>query len=55
MEAHDIEMEPNNLDSFNLAKETNPMTQLVFPKNFVWGAATAAYQIEGAVKEDGRG
>jgi beta-glucosidase len=26
-----------------------------FPANFVWGAATAAYQIEGAVKEDGRG
>lgn len=26
-----------------------------FPKNFVWGCATAAYQIEGAVKEDGRG
>ncbi len=27
----------------------------VFPKEFVWGAATAAYQIEGAAKEDGRG
>ncbi len=26
-----------------------------FPKDFVWGAATAAYQIEGAVHEDGRG
>ncbi len=25
-----------------------------FPANFVWGAATAAYQIEGAVNEDGR-
>lgn len=25
-----------------------------FPKNFVWGAATAAYQIEGAAAEDGR-
>jgi beta-glucosidase len=25
-----------------------------FPKDFWWGAATAAYQIEGAVKEDGR-
>lgn len=26
-----------------------------FPRNFTWGCATAAYQIEGAVKEDGRG
>jgi len=26
-----------------------------FPRDFVWGAATAAYQIEGAVNEDGRG
>ncbi|MFY9526229.1 MAG: family 1 glycosylhydrolase, partial [Limnochordia bacterium] len=26
-----------------------------FPDNFVWGVATASYQIEGAVNEDGRG
>lgn len=26
-----------------------------FPKDFIWGAATASYQVEGAVKEDGRG
>jgi beta-glucosidase len=26
-----------------------------FPADFVWGAATAAYQVEGAVAEDGRG
>lgn len=26
-----------------------------FPAHFLWGAATASYQIEGAVREDGRG
>lgn len=31
------------------------MNRLVFPDNFLWGAATASYQIEGAYREDGKG
>jgi beta-glucosidase len=31
------------------------VSTLRFPENFVWGAATAAYQIEGAATDDGRG
>jgi beta-glucosidase len=31
------------------------MMKLIFPKNFIWGAASASYQIEGAANEDGRG
>jgi beta-glucosidase len=28
---------------------------MAFPKGFVWGGATASYQVEGAAREDGKG
>ena len=28
---------------------------MAFPKEFIWGAATSSYQIEGAALQDGRG
>ncbi|GAA3399056.1 GH1 family beta-glucosidase [Streptomyces roseoviridis] len=37
------------------ASDTRPLTAVRrFPSDFLWGAATAAYQIEGAAAEDGR-
>ncbi len=31
------------------------MSEISFPKDFVWGSATASYQVEGAFDVDGRG
>lgn len=31
------------------------MKKIEFPKDFIWGSATASYQVEGAFDEDGKG
>jgi len=31
------------------------MSDVIFPRDFLWGASTASYQIEGALNADGRG
>ena len=38
-----------------LKPASNTFTPFQFPKNFLWGSATASYQIEGAWNEDGKG
>src|SRR3954467_14391652 len=37
-----------------MLNDVQESTNQRFPDGFVWGAATASYQIEGAVHEDGR-
>jgi beta-glucosidase len=37
------------------SKQKSVQGKLDFPKDFIWGAASAAYQVEGGTKADGRG
>src|SRR5271154_2643334 len=46
----------SNLGTSALAQNTTPAPDSrSFPQGFLWGSATASYQVEGAVNEDGRG
>jgi beta-glucosidase len=43
------------IDNAQPAIKVDTYMKSVFPADFLWGAATASYQIEGAAHEDGRG
>ena len=44
----------DSLFQLSIAQKTD-IKRLNFPKDFLWGAASAAYQVEGGTKADGRG
>jgi beta-glucosidase len=50
---------PGALLAERLSARTNPPVPsekaISFPRDFLWGASTSAYQVEGAVRADGRG
>lgn len=45
----------NNSESQLILSADELSLRASFPTDFLWGVATSAYQIEGAVHEDGRG
>ena len=48
-------MNHTNITNFSSESLSPSSDKAKFPSDFVWGAATSSYQIEGAVTEDGKG
>ncbi|BCL82391.1 beta-glucosidase [Ktedonobacteria bacterium brp13] len=48
-------MSNRNINEIAVLSSPDVELSRTFPTGFLWGAATASYQIEGAVNEDGRG
>jgi len=46
---------PRGFSSLSAQPNKGTATPYAFPEGFLWGSATASYQVEGAVNEDGRG
>ncbi len=46
---------PAGLTQAQAQSASHPLVGKNFPDGFLWGSATASYQVEGAVHEDGRG
>ena len=47
-------MNHTNITNFSSESLSPSSDEAKFPSDFVWGAATSSYQIEGAVTEDGK-
>ena len=46
---------PAIFPSYYVPSPANILNGTMFPDDFIYGFATAAYQVEGAVKDEGRG
>lgn len=50
-----VESDINDISPEKLSFDTGGLSRESFPKGFIFGTATSAYQVEGAASTDGRG